>query len=305
MSSAGPSSPTTVDSNSHFGFSDQSSVNIHVTEENQDLGLLQEIPGHGTQEFPLEGKQELFEPNQSPQQSPVETSEPGGQDTAEEVSQTSQEVPDISQPCCDIFEEISQPNQEVPDISQSLLQNHDTITSTYHPCQTGQLSQKVCEEVFQLCQENSEEINQLYQEVPVEPGRLTHEFSLRVEGMAQETLMEVGRPTQKISKEISQPCQEFSVEVGSLAEETSVISVLSQDIPEADNPSQELTGEIDLQVQEVSVEINQESWVVPDVADEMPSEDIPQVQYLSSDLNPQSESLAHDQHSPLPPATCN
>ncbi|XP_017650885.1 inositol hexakisphosphate and diphosphoinositol-pentakisphosphate kinase 1 isoform X8 [Nannospalax galili] len=300
VSSAGPSSPTAVDSNSHFGFSDQSSVNIHVTEENQDLGLLQETPGNGTQEFLLEGQQKLFEANQSPQQVPVETSELGGQDTAEEVSQTCQEVPDISQPCHDIFKEVSQPTQEVPDISQPLLQNHDTVTSTCHSCQkTSQLSQKVCEEVCQLCQENSKEINQPCQRFPVEQGRLVHEFPVRVEGMAQETLTEVGSPTQKIPEEVSQPCQEFSV--GSLAKEASAISVLSQDIPEADKSSQECTGEIDLQAQEVS----ENSWVVPDVVDKTPSEDVPQVQYLSSDLNPQSQSLAHDQHSPLPPATCN
>ncbi|XP_017711464.1 PREDICTED: inositol hexakisphosphate and diphosphoinositol-pentakisphosphate kinase 1 [Rhinopithecus bieti] len=60
VSSAGPSSPTTVDGNSQFGFSDQPSLNSHVTEEHQCLGLLQETPGNGAQELSIEGKQELL-----------------------------------------------------------------------------------------------------------------------------------------------------------------------------------------------------------------------------------------------------
>uniref|UniRef100_A0A2K5HJP1 Inositol hexakisphosphate and diphosphoinositol-pentakisphosphate kinase 1 n=1 Tax=Colobus angolensis palliatus TaxID=336983 RepID=A0A2K5HJP1_COLAP len=41
------------------------------------------------------------------------------------------------------------------------------------------------------------------------------------------------------------------------------------------------------------------------VIHQLPGEDIPQAQHLSGDPNPQSQSLAHDQHSPLPPATCD
>ncbi|XP_029392137.1 inositol hexakisphosphate and diphosphoinositol-pentakisphosphate kinase 1 isoform X5 [Mus pahari] len=266
VSSAGPSSPTAVDGNSHFGFSDQSSVNTHMTEEKQGLGLLQGSPGDGTREFHIERQQELVEPTQSLQELPVEICPSGSQDVTE-VSQTCQEVPDITQLCHDILEEIGQPKQEVPDISQLLLKDHDTTTNTCHPRQASQLSQKVCEEICQLCQDNPEESNQLCQEVSVELGRMVHGFPVSVGSMAQETLMETGRPTQEIPED---PYQEFSVKVGMLAQKAPAISELSQDIPEADKPSQELSEETDLQAQEVSEEIDQESKVV----DELPPKDI-------------------------------
>ncbi|XP_059117228.1 inositol hexakisphosphate and diphosphoinositol-pentakisphosphate kinase 1 [Peromyscus eremicus] len=287
VSSAGPSSPTAVDGNSHFGFSDQSSVNTHMTEENQGLGLLQGTPGDGAQEFPVERQQALLEPTQSPQEPPVEISPLGGQDVAE-VSQTCQEVPDTTQTCHDILEEVSQPNQEVPDISQLFLKNHDTATNTRQPCQkAGQLSQKVHEEVCQLFQDNPEESDQLCQEV--------HGSPVGLGSMVQETFME----------EISPPCQELSVEVGMLAQEVPAIMELSQDMPEADKPSQELTQETGLQAQEVSEETDQDSRMVPEVVDELLSEAIPQGQGLSSDVSTESQSPAHAPHSSLPPAVCN
>lgn len=305
MSSAGPSSPTAVDGNSHFGFSDQSSVNTHLTKENQGLGLLQETPGDGTQEFPIERQQKLAQPNQFPQETPVETHPLGGQDVTEEVIQTCQEVPDIAQPCHAILEEVGQPNQEVPDISQLLLKNRNTAANTCQPRQASQLSQKVYEKACQCCQDNPEESNQLCQEVSEELGRIVHGFPVSTGRMVQETLMEIGRPTQEIPKETIPPCQELSLEVGMLAQEDLAITELSQDIPEAGKASQEHPEETDLQAQEVSEEIDEESRVVPEVVPELPSEDIPQVQYLPGDVNTESQSLAHDQHSPFPPATCN
>ncbi|XP_055483164.1 inositol hexakisphosphate and diphosphoinositol-pentakisphosphate kinase 1 isoform X7 [Psammomys obesus] len=295
VSSAGPSSPTAVDGNSRFGFSDQSSVNTHLTEENQDLGLLQETPGGGTQEFPVERQQKLAEPNQFPQETPVEIHPVGGQDVTKEVNQ----------PCQDILEEVGQPNQEVPDISQLLLKNHDTAANTCQPCRTSQLSQKVYEKVCQCCQDNPEESNQLCQEVSAELGRMVHGFPVNTDRTVQETLMEISRPIQELPKEIIPACQELSLEVGMLAQEDLAITELSQDIPEASKPSQELPEETDLQAQEATEEIDKESRVVPKVVDELPSEDISQVQYLPSDVNTESQSLAHDQHSPFPPATCN
>nr|XP_048315446.1 inositol hexakisphosphate and diphosphoinositol-pentakisphosphate kinase 1 isoform X3 [Myodes glareolus] len=287
VSSAGPSSPTAADGNSHFGFSDQSSVNTHMTEENQGLGLLREPPGDGTQEFPVERQQELVEPDHSPQESPVETSPLEGQDVAE-VSQVCQEVPDTTQTCSSILE-------EVPDISQLFLKNYDTTTSTCQTCQkANQLSQKAHEEVGQLYQDNPEESNQLCQEVPVELGRMAHGVPVSVGSMVQETVMEIGRPTQEIHEEIGPPCQEFSVEVGILAQEVPAIIELSQDIPEAGTPSQEFTEEASLQAQVVSEETDQDS-----------REDLPQGQGPSSDANTESQSLARDQHSSLPSATCN
>lgn len=282
VSSAGPSSPTAADGNSHFGFSDQSSVNTHMTEENQGLGLLQGPPGDGTQEFPAERQQELVEPNQSPQEPPVEVSPLGGQDVAE-VSQTCQEVPDTTQTCHDILEEVGQPNQEVPDISQLFLKNRDTAANTCQPCQ------KVHEEVCQRFQDNPEESDQLCQEA--------HGSPVGVGSMVQETFMEIGRPTQEIPEEISPPRQEFSVEVGMLAPEVPAIIELSQDIPETDKPSPELTEETGLQAQEVSEETDEDSRMVPEVVDELPSEEIPQGQGLSSDVSTENQSLAHAQHS--------
>ncbi|XP_012297583.2 inositol hexakisphosphate and diphosphoinositol-pentakisphosphate kinase 1 isoform X5 [Aotus nancymaae] len=264
VSSAGPSSPTTVDGNSQFGFSDQPSLNSHVTEERQGLGLLQETPRNGAQELSIEGEQELFEPNQSSQVPPVETSQPYNEEVAEEVSQPCQEVPDISQPCQNISEELSQPCQEVPDISQQCQEHHDNgnhtcqeVPQISQPCQTAsQLCQKVSEEVCQLCLENPEEVNQSCQGVSVQVDKLVHRFHVGVGGLVQETLIEVGRPAEEIPEEVSQSYQEFSVEVGRLAQEPSAFNLLSQSIPEIDKPSQEFPKEIDLQAQEVPKEIN-------------------------------------------------
>nr|XP_055132784.1 inositol hexakisphosphate and diphosphoinositol-pentakisphosphate kinase 1 isoform X18 [Symphalangus syndactylus] len=242
VSSAGPSSPTTVDGNSQFGFSDQPSLNSQVAEEHQGLGLLQETPGSGAQELSIEGEQELFEPNQSPQVPPVETSQPY-EEVAEEVSQPCQEVPDISQQCQENHDNGNHTCQEVPHISQ--------------PCQkSSQLCQKVSEEVCQLCLENSEEVSQPCQGVSVEVGKLVHKFHVGVGGLVQETLVEVGSPAEEIPEEVIQPYQEFSVEAGRLAQEPSAINLLSQGIPEIDKPSQEFPEEIDLQAQEVPEEIN-------------------------------------------------
>ncbi|XP_023370068.1 inositol hexakisphosphate and diphosphoinositol-pentakisphosphate kinase 1 isoform X2 [Otolemur garnettii] len=302
VSSAGPSSPTAVDGNSHFGFNDQPSLNSHVTEERQGLGLLQETLRNETQELFIEGEQELFELNQSSQMPPMETRHPC-QELAEEVSQPFKVVPDISQTCQDIPEEVSQPCQKVPDISRPCQDRHDSLNHTCQEvpqasqsCQkASQLCQNISEEVCQLSQENPEEISQPYQAVPSEFGRLVHGFPVGDKSLVQETLVEVGRPAQGSPEELSPPCQEFSVEVGRLIQETSLINLLSQDnIPEVDKPSQEFPGETDLQTREVPEEINQHSWVVPEVIDQLSGEDVPQVQHLPGDPNPQSQSPAHD-----------
>ncbi|XP_036110799.1 inositol hexakisphosphate and diphosphoinositol-pentakisphosphate kinase 1 isoform X10 [Molossus molossus] len=303
VSSAGPSSPTAVDGNCPFGFSDQPSLSSHMTEEYQKHGLHQEIPGNGAQELPTEGEQEPFEPNQSPQEPLVETSQPR-QEVAEEVSKLCQQVPPISQPCKDIPEEVSQPCQEIPDNNKPCKETHDDVNHTCQEVpQISQLCQKVSEEACQLYQKNPEEVSQPCQEVSVEGGRLVHEPPEGVGGLVQEILLEVGRPAQEIPEKLSQPCQEFSLEVGRLAQEASATNLLSEDILEVDTSSQEIPEEGDLQVQEVPEEVK--SWLVPEVTDQLPEEDVPQAQYPSSDPNPQSQSLAHDQNLPLPPAKCD
>ncbi|XP_063106238.1 inositol hexakisphosphate and diphosphoinositol-pentakisphosphate kinase 1 isoform X8 [Cavia porcellus] len=256
VSSAGPSSPTAVDGNSHFGFSDQPSLHAHVTEESQGLELL---PGNRTQELLMGGQQECFEPNKSSQESPAETSKPG-----------SQEIAEVRQPC---------------------RKNHDSVNHTCQPYQkASQLFQEASEETWQLCQENPEEVRQPSQGVPVEAGRLVHGFPVGVWGLGQETIVEVDRPSQETLKEHCQPCQEFSIEVGRLAREASAVSLSSQDIPEADKPPQELPGKINLEAQEVPKEVTQQSWMVPEVVNQLSREEVPQTQYLQSDPNPQSQS---------------
>lgn len=304
VSSAGPSSPTAVDGNCHFGFSGQPSLSSRVTEECQGPGLHQEILGNRAQELPTEGEQEPFVPSQSLQELPVETSQ-----TCEEVdekdSQPCQQVPELSQPCQDIPKEVSQPCQEVPDNSQPCKEIHDDVNQTCQEVpQISQLCQKVSEEACQLCQQNPE-VNQPCHGVPVEVGRLVHGLPEGVGGLVQKCLVEVIKPAQEIPEELGQPYQEFSLEVGRLAQEASATNLLSQDIPEVDAPSQEFPEESDLQIQEVSEKVNEHSWVVPDVTDQLPGEDVPQAQNPCSDPNPQSQSLAHDQNSPLPPATCD
>ncbi|KAM4830314.1 inositol hexakisphosphate and diphosphoinositol-pentakisphosphate kinase 1 isoform X5 [Urocitellus parryii] len=269
VSSAGPSSPTALDGNSHFGFSDQTSLNAYVMEESQGLGLFQETHGNEIlQEFPIEGQQELSELHQSPQEPPVGTSQPRGQEVVEKVSQPCQVIPDISQPC---------------------QKNQDTLTHTCPPCQkTSELCQKDSKEVCQLCHKNHDDVSQPCLGISVEVGSPLHRVSVGVGGLVQETLEEVGRPIQEIPEEISQPCQEFSVEVAKLAQEAFAINLLSQDIPEVDKPLQDLPGETDMQAQEIPEEVSQQSWVVPEVIDQLPREDAPQMQCLSSDLKPVS-----------------
>uniref|UniRef100_A0A8D2HK13 Inositol hexakisphosphate and diphosphoinositol-pentakisphosphate kinase n=1 Tax=Urocitellus parryii TaxID=9999 RepID=A0A8D2HK13_UROPR len=257
VSSAGPSSPTALDGNSHFGFSDQTSLNAYVMEESQGLGLFQETHGNEIlQEFPIEGQQELSELHQSPQEPPVGTSQPRGQEVVEKVSQPCQVIPDISQPC---------------------QKNQDTLTHTCPPCQkTSELCQKDSKEVCQLCHKNHDDVSQPCLGISVEVGSPLHRVSVGVGGLVQETLEEVGRPIQEIPEEISQPCQEFSVEVAKLAQEAFAINLLSQDIPEVDKPLQDLPGETDMQAQEIPEEVSQQSWVVPEVIDQLPREDAPQ-----------------------------
>ncbi|XP_015413029.1 PREDICTED: inositol hexakisphosphate and diphosphoinositol-pentakisphosphate kinase 1 isoform X8 [Myotis davidii] len=271
VSSAGPSSPTAVDGNCQFGFSDQLSLSSHMAEECQGLGLRQKIPGNGAQELLIEREQKSFEPNQSPQEPPVEISPPC-QEVAEEVSQPCQEVSDKSQPCKDTRDDVNRICQEVTQITQ--------------------LCEKVSEEACKLFRENPEEVSQPCQGASVEVGRLVHGFPEGFGSLAQEILVEIDKPAQDIPEELSQPSQESSLEVDRLAQEAPANNPLSQDIPEVETPSQEFPGEGDLQVQEGPKEVNQQSCVVPEVIDQLPGENVPQAQFPSSDPNPHSEPVS-------------
>ncbi|XP_006778083.1 PREDICTED: inositol hexakisphosphate and diphosphoinositol-pentakisphosphate kinase 1 isoform X11 [Myotis davidii] len=282
VSSAGPSSPTAVDGNCQFGFSDQLSLSSHMAEECQGLGLRQKIPGNGAQELLIEREQKSFEPNQSPQEPPVEISPPC-QEVAEEASP----------PCQGILEEVSQPCQEVSDKSQPCKDTRDDVNRICQEVtQITQLCEKVSEEACKLFRENPEEVSQPCQGASVEVGRLVHGFPEGFGSLAQEILVEIDKPAQDIPEELSQPSQESSLEVDRLAQEAPANNPLSQDIPEVETPSQEFPGEGDLQVQEGPKEVNQQSCVVPEVIDQLPGENVPQAQFPSSDPNPHSEPVS-------------
>ncbi|XP_058521932.1 inositol hexakisphosphate and diphosphoinositol-pentakisphosphate kinase 1 isoform X12 [Ochotona princeps] len=262
VSSAGPSSPTTVDANSQFAFSDQPTLNSHVTEECQGPEMLPS--GAGAQELLTEGEQELSDPNQSLQQPPVDT----------------------SQPYSEVAEKTSQPCPAIPAISQPYQQGCDSVKQ---PCPTtNQLCQKVSEEVCQPCQENPQNISHPCPGVPVELGKIVHGFPMKVGDQVQETFVEVDRSNQEIPEEFNQSCQEFFVEVNRLAQEAAAINLLSQDIPEVDKPSRQFPGEVSPQAQEVPDKVNQQSQVVPEVPDQPPGEDAPQAHCMPTDPNPQS-----------------
>ncbi|XP_049638403.1 inositol hexakisphosphate and diphosphoinositol-pentakisphosphate kinase 1 isoform X4 [Suncus etruscus] len=281
VSSAGPSSPTAVDVNCQFGFSDQYSLNSRMTERSQGLKLLQENAGNGEQKLPVEGGQELFESNQFPQKLPSKT----------------------HQSCQDIPEEDSQVCQQLLDSSPSCLENQNNLNHTCQEVpQIGLLCQQVSEEACQLCQESPLEISQLCQEGLVEVGRLVPGFSKGASGVVQETLLQADNSTQEIPKKSSQSRLESSVEVERLAQDASAIN-LSKNIPEIDTPSQEFPGKGDLQVCEVPEDINPSFQSLSEVIAPLPSDTVPQVQCLSSGSRHQCQSPTHDQHSPFPPAT--
>lgn len=223
VSSAGPSSPTAVDGNCHFGFSDQSSLRSLVSEERQSLGLLQEAPGNGAQELPIEGEQESFEPTLSPQEAPVETRQPR-QDIPEEASQPCQEVPDSSQPCKETHDDVNQTLQEVPQISQPYQK-------------ASQLCQKVSEEACRLYQEIPEELSQPCPEFSVEVGRLAPEPSAI--NLLSQDIPEVDKPSQEFPEESDVQPQEVPEEVN---QQSWVVPEVTdqlprEGVPQAQHPS--------------------------------------------------------------------
>lgn len=161
VSSAGPSSPTAVDGNCHFGFSDQSSLRS------------------------LEA--------------PVETRQPR-QDIPEEASQPCQEVPDSSQPCKETHDDVNQTLQEVPQISQpyqkasQLCQKVSEEACRLYQEIPEELSQPCPEfsvEVGRLAPEPSA-INLLSQDIP-EVDKPSQEFPEESDVQPQEVPEEVNQ----------------------------------------------------------------------------------------------------------------
>lgn len=280
VSSAGPSSPTAVDANCQFGFGDQYSLSSQVTEGSQGLRLPQECPGKGAQGLLIEGGQEPLQPNQCPQEPPADTSRPG------------QDIP----------EEDSQLCQHMPDISPRYPENQDNVKPLVQEAPQGSLSrQKVSREACTLCQKSFLGLSQPCQGGTVGAGRFVSSFPEGASSLTQETLQEVVKPTPKIPKKSSQPCSELPLGVGRLAHEVSVM-VLSQDTPHGEKPPQESPEEGEPQVHAVSEERHLPLRAVPEVNDPLPAQRVPQDQRLSSDSGPQSQSPAHDQQPPFPPA---
>ncbi|KAM5240824.1 inositol hexakisphosphate and diphosphoinositol-pentakisphosphate kinase 1 isoform 11-T16 [Hipposideros larvatus] len=234
VSSAGPSSPTAVEGNCHFGFSDQPSLRSLVSEERQGFGLLQETPGNGAQELPIEEEQVSFEPDQSLQEPPVETSQPW-----QEVNQICQQVPVISQPRQDIPEEASRPCQKVPDSSQPCKETHDDVNQTLQ--EVPQISQPH-QKASHLCQKVSEETCQLYQEIPEELSQPCQEFSVEVGRLAQEAsainllsqdIPEVDTPSQEFPEESDLQLQEVPEEVN---QQSWVVPEVTDQLPQEGVP---------------------------------------------------------------------
>lgn len=219
--------------------------------------VAEECQGLGLrQEIPGNGAQELF----------IE-----GEQKPFEPNQFPQEPPvEISQPCQEVAEEVSQPCHQAADVSQPC---QDIPEEVSQPCQevpdNSQPCKDIHDDVNQTCQEVTQ-INQLCKKVSEEAFKLFQENP----------------------EEVSLPCQEFSLEVDRLAQEAPATPLLSQDSPEIDTPSQEFPEEGDLQVQEGPEEVSQQSWVVPEVTDQLPGEDVPQAPYPPSDPNPHAEPVS-------------
>nr|KAF6388403.1 diphosphoinositol pentakisphosphate kinase 1 [Myotis myotis] len=228
VSSAGPSSPTAVDGNCAFGFSDQPSLSSHMAEECQGLGLRQKIPGNGAQELLIEREQKSFEPNQFPQEPPVETSQPC-QEVAEEVSQPCQQAPDISQPCQDILEEVSLPCQGASVEVGRLVHGF--------PEGFGSLGQEILVEIDKPAQEIPEELSQPSQEFSLEVDRLAQEAPATI--LLSQDIPEVDTPSREFPGEGDLQVQEGPKEVNqqSCVVPEVIDQLPGEDVPQAQFPS--------------------------------------------------------------------
>ncbi|XP_074091356.1 inositol hexakisphosphate and diphosphoinositol-pentakisphosphate kinase 1 isoform X2 [Macrotis lagotis] len=224
VSSAGPSSPTSVDGGSHFGFTYHPNLSSQVSEEHQSHGQPQEIPEDGGKETTKMGK------------------EPSA------IIQPSQDMPERDQLLKEALEEVDQASQEILVKVEKLTQGTSEVNQLAQegPTEVDQLSQEVNEDIDPLPKEapeidfNSqkilEEIDQPSQEAGEEVDQLTHTAGKEADKYTQEADEEVDQPTQEGSKEVDHLYQEAPEKV----------DLPSQGIlEEVDQPTQEDTKEID------------------------------------------------------------
>ncbi|XP_031808053.1 inositol hexakisphosphate and diphosphoinositol-pentakisphosphate kinase 1 isoform X2 [Sarcophilus harrisii] len=193
VSSAGPSSPTSVDGGSHFAFSDHLNLSSQVGEDCRSYGQPQEIPEDGDKEATEMGKgpSKILQP---PQEMPGQ----GGrltQEALEEVGQAPQEVLVQAEPLVQREGPLEgdQPFQEYPVSADTLSKGTSDI---------GFMFQKIPEEAAQPGQEAEEEAAQPGQEDGQEVGLLSQEASKKADLLSQDTLGEVDQPTQESTKEV-------------------------------------------------------------------------------------------------------
>ncbi|XP_074145552.1 inositol hexakisphosphate and diphosphoinositol-pentakisphosphate kinase 1 isoform X2 [Sminthopsis crassicaudata] len=179
VSSAGPSSPTSVDGGSHFAFSDLSS---QVSEEHRRYGQPQEIPEDGGKEATEMGKgpSKILQP---PQEVPGQRGRPT-QEALEELGQAPQQVLVQAEPLAQREGplEDDQPFQENPVSADALSKEAPELSFMF---------QKIAEEAAQPGQEDGQGV-----------GLLSQEASEKAELLCQDTLEEVGQPTQESTKAI-------------------------------------------------------------------------------------------------------
>ncbi|XP_036591220.1 inositol hexakisphosphate and diphosphoinositol-pentakisphosphate kinase 1 isoform X5 [Trichosurus vulpecula] len=226
VSSAGPSSPTSVDGGSHFGFSDRPNLSSQVSEEHQSHGQPQEIPEDGDKETTEMGKEpsKIIQPSQ---EMPAEDGQLLQEALPEETVQASQEV----------LVKVEQLTQGASEVNQ---------LSPEGPIEVDQPSQEITVNVDPLSKE-ALEIGFMSQKIPEETDQPSQEASEEVDQPTQEADEEVDQYTEEAGEEIDQSTQEGSKEVDQLPQEApEKADLLSQDsLEEVDQPIQEGTKEVD------------------------------------------------------------
>nr|XP_020864855.1 inositol hexakisphosphate and diphosphoinositol-pentakisphosphate kinase 1 isoform X2 [Phascolarctos cinereus] len=205
MSSAGPSSPTSVDGGSHFGFSDRPNLSSQMSEEHQSPGQPQEIPEDGGKETTEteKGPSKIIQP---PQEMPAESGQllqealPEGvdqafQDVLMKVEQVTQGASEVNQLSPEGPIEVDQPSQEITVNVGPLSKEAPKV---------GFMSQKIPEEVDQPSQEADKEVDQSTQEGHKEVDQLPQEASEKADLLSQDSLEEIDQLTQEGTKEVNQ-----------------------------------------------------------------------------------------------------
>ncbi|XP_027725763.1 inositol hexakisphosphate and diphosphoinositol-pentakisphosphate kinase 1 isoform X3 [Vombatus ursinus] len=293
VSSAGPSSPTSVDGGSHFGFSDRPNLSSQVSEEHQSHGQPQEIPEDGGKETTEMGKgpSKIIQPSQ---EMPAESGQLLQEALPEGVDQASQvvlmKVEQVTQGASEVNQLSPEGPIEVDQPSQEITVNVDPLSK--EAPKVGFMSQKIPEEVEQPSQVAGEEADQLSQEAGEEADQPSQAAGEEVDQPSQEASEEVDQPSQEADKEVDQYTQQADEEVDQSTQEGSKeVDQLPQEASEkTDLLSQDSLGEVDQLTQE-GTKVNQ-----------LFGKNVLQDQHPSSDPDPLDQSLTFNQQSPFPPA---